>query len=74
MTKDQIKNVLDRVPAWPEQRQQELAEIALEIEAEMSGVPYRATDDELQAIDEGLSGPAASDDEVAAAWQRFRRR
>lgn len=31
MTKDQVKAVLKRVPTWPEDRQQELAEIALEI-------------------------------------------
>jgi hypothetical protein len=28
MTKDQVKAVLERVPSWPEDRQQELAEIA----------------------------------------------
>jgi hypothetical protein len=33
MTKDQVKAVLDRVPTWPEDRQQELAAVALEIEA-----------------------------------------
>ena len=55
MTKDQNKAVLERVPTWPEDRQQELAEVALEIEAELAGAEYDATPDELAAIDEGVS-------------------
>jgi hypothetical protein len=73
MTKEQVKAVLERVSTWPEGRQQELAELALEIEAELAGVPYRATSDELSAIDEGLTGDAASAREVAAAFAKFRR-
>jgi hypothetical protein len=72
MTKDQIKAVLDRVPTWPEARQQELVEIALEIEAELAGTAYDATPDELAAIDEGLGGEAASEDEVKEAFAIFR--
>ena len=33
MTKDQVKAVLARVPTWPDDRQHELAELALEIKA-----------------------------------------
>jgi hypothetical protein len=73
MTKDQVKAVLERVPTWPEDRQQELAEIALEIEAELAGAEYEATPDELPAIDEGLSGEAASGEEVDAAFALFRK-
>ena len=56
MTKDQVKAVLEQIPTWPEDRQQELAEVALEIEAELAGAGYGATPDELAAIDEGLAG------------------
>ena len=73
MTKDQVKTVLDRVSSWPQERQQELAELALEIEAELAGSAYHATTDELEAIDEGLAGAAASDQEVDAAFATFRR-
>jgi hypothetical protein len=73
MTKDQVKAVLERVPTWPEDRQRELAELALEIEAELAGTGYDATSDELAAIDEGLAGEAASDEEVKAAFAVFRR-
>jgi hypothetical protein len=73
MTKDQIKAVLERVPTWPEERQQELVALALEIEAEFAGAEYNATSNELAAIDEGLAGEAASDEEVAAAFALFRK-
>ncbi len=64
---------MERVPTWPEDRQQDLAEVALEIEAELAGAGYDATPDELAAIDEGLAGEAASDEEVKAAFALFRK-
>ena len=73
MTKDQIKAVLERVSTWPEDRQQELAEVALEIEAELAGAGYHATPDELAAIDEGLAGEAADEEEVKAAFGLLRK-
>ena len=68
MTKEEVKAVLERVPTWPEDRQRELAELALEIEAEFAGADYHATSDELVAIDEGLAGEAASEGEVTVAF------
>ncbi len=73
MTKDQVRAVLERIPTWPAARQRELAEIALEIEAELAGAEYDATPDELAAIDEGLAGAAASEEEVKAAFALFQR-
>ena len=73
MTRDQVKAVLERVPNWPEGRQQQLAEIALEIEAELVGAGYDATPDELAAIDEGVAEETASEEEVKAAFAVFRR-
>jgi hypothetical protein len=73
MTEDQVKAVLERVPTWPEDRRQQLAEVALEIEAELAGAEYDATPDELAAIDQGLAGEAARDDEVKEAFAVFRR-
>jgi hypothetical protein len=72
MTEDQVKSVLARVSSWPQERRQELAELAMEIEAELAGQPYTATADELAAIDEGLAGGAASDQDVAEAFASFR--
>jgi hypothetical protein len=70
MIKDQVKGVLERVPTRPEDRQQELA---LDIEAELNSIGFDATSDELAAIDEGLAGEAASEEEVEAAFAVFRR-
>ncbi len=74
MTKKQIRAVLDRVERGPDERQQELAELALEIEAELAGRSYGATEDELAAIDEGLEGDAATEAEIEAAFAAFRRK
>jgi hypothetical protein len=73
MTKDQVKAVLERVPTWPGDQQQELAEVALEIEAELAGTEYDATLDEVAAIDEALAREAASEEEVKTAFAVFRR-
>jgi hypothetical protein len=73
MTKDQLATVLARVSTWPDDRQQELAELVLEIEAELAAAAYDATPDELAAIDEGLAGEVASEDEMKEAFAAFRR-
>jgi hypothetical protein len=73
MTKDEVKAVLERVPTWPEDRQQQLVELALEIEAELAGTEYEATPEELAAIDEGLVGEAANQEEVEATFALFHR-
>lgn len=73
MTKEQVKAVLDRVLTWPRERQEELAEIALEIEAELGSRAYHATPDELQALDEAELSGIANDEEVEAAFRTFRR-
>ena len=58
MTKDRVKAVLEPVPTWPEDRQQDLAQIALEIEAELAGRQVRGdTRRKLAAIaTKGLLG------------------
>jgi len=68
--------MLSRVARWPEEDQDELAQIALEIEARRHGV-YHATPAELRAIDEALAavsrGEIATDEEVEAVFAKFRR-
>ncbi|HKS89082.1 MAG TPA: hypothetical protein VJR70_06545 [Stellaceae bacterium] len=73
MTKDRLKAVFDRVSTWPEERQAELAELALQIEAEMSDGAYQASPEELEAIDEALAGERAGQDEIDTAFAAFRR-
>jgi predicted transcriptional regulator len=72
----ELRTMLARVERWPEEDQEELAQIALEIEARRHGV-YHATADELRAIDEALAaverGEVASDEEVEAVFAKYRR-
>jgi hypothetical protein len=66
-----LKDVLTRAQGWPEVDQAELIEVAQEIEARHAGA-YRATDEELAAIDEAEHSGVASDKEVEAAFRKFR--
>jgi len=76
MTAKALKDVMERVEAWPEEAQQELAEIALEIDADLAAGTYQATAEELGAIDQALEeierGEVATDEEVEAVFAKFR--
>jgi predicted transcriptional regulator len=76
MTAKALKEALQRVETWPEEVQEELAEIALEIDAGLKGGPYRATPEELEGIDRGLKaaqeGRFATDEEVEAILAKHR--
>jgi hypothetical protein len=63
------KEILQKVERWPEEDQEELAELAREIEARRTGV-YVLSDDERAAIADARRGAFASDDEAAAFWKR----
>ena len=68
-----LKELMRRAESWPQDAQEELARLGLEIEAEWTAAPYNATSDELAAIDAADSSDVASDAEVAAALAKFRR-
>jgi hypothetical protein len=72
MPTKQLKHLLERAETWPEEDQDELAELARDIEARRSGV-YHATDEELRAIDEADQSGVASGQDVEAAFRSFRR-
>jgi hypothetical protein len=65
--------VMPGIERWPEEAQIELAEIALQIDAELAGGDDHASLEELEAIDDGLAGEPATDDDVEAAFAAFRR-
>ena len=75
MTKRDVKAVLDRVLAWPEEDQEELAEVAREIEARQTEL-YQLTKDEREAVERALAEMRerkfASDEDVAAIFRRAR--
>lgn len=66
--------LLRRVQSWPENAQQELAQVALEIEAELNRGHYHATLDDLAGIDRGLSdvakGKFASGEDLEAVFAK----
>jgi hypothetical protein len=66
-----LQEIFARVEAWPEEAQEELAELALEIEAGRGGI-YHATAEELAAIDDADRSGLATPTEVAAALAKFR--
>jgi hypothetical protein len=67
------KQILEQVASWPEEDQEELAELAREIQARRSGV-YVVSDDERRAIEEALDelnrGERVSESDMAAFWRR----
>ncbi len=77
MAAPDLKDLLERVRSWPEEAQNELAAIASEIESELQGGEYLATQDELQIIDAAMSaidrGEVATEADVQAAFAKFRR-
>ncbi|MDO8398595.1 MAG: hypothetical protein Q7T45_12325 [Bradyrhizobium sp.] len=76
MKTKKLTEVLERVEAWPPHVQNELAEFALELDAEFKEGVYWPTPDELAGIDRGLRAAAegrfANDQQVEAAFAKFR--
>jgi hypothetical protein len=72
-----LREAMRRIEAWPEAAQEELAEIALEIDARVRGGQYHATPEELAGIDRGLKaareGRFATDQQVEAVFAKHRR-
>ncbi|MGH6684723.1 MAG: hypothetical protein ACRECA_12530 [Pseudolabrys sp.] len=68
-----IKELLQHVASWPEEDQEELADVARDIEARRTGV-YRATTEELKTLDDADRSGIASEQDVEAAFRSFRRR
>lgn len=76
MTREQIDSILERVRTWPEARQEDAALLLLAMEGQDMNL-YRLSEEERADIDEALEemarGEVASDEEVAAVFNRFRR-
>ena len=73
MTKEQINAVLESVRSWPRQDQEELAELAREIEARRTGI-YVMTDEERAAVREGLNQASRGEfvpDDAMDAHRRY---
>jgi predicted transcriptional regulator len=72
-----LAEIIRRADAWPESAQEEFAELAREIEAELKAGVYRATPEELAGIDRGLKdaadGKLATEEQVEAVFAKHRR-
>jgi hypothetical protein len=66
---DTTKKVLERVAAWPEEDQEELVEIARDIESRRNGF-YVLSADEQVAIEAARRSGFVSDADIAAFWKR----
>jgi predicted transcriptional regulator len=70
-----LKEVLEKAESWPDEDQEELVELAREIESRRSGI-YRLNDDERKAVEQGMadarSGRFASDAEIDAIFKKAR--
>ncbi|HEX8664520.1 MAG TPA: hypothetical protein VF744_10870 [Beijerinckiaceae bacterium] len=77
MTREQIEAVLARVRTWPIERQEDAARMLMTME-KIGLEPYILSDEERADIDEALAeierGEVASDEEVAAVFDRLRQR
>ena len=63
------KDILKKVAGWPVEDQEELAELAREIEARRSGV-YELSEAERKAIADARRGTFATDEQATAFWKR----
>ncbi len=75
MTRQGLEILLERVSTWPEEAQEEFVRSVTAIENKHVGV-YRLSDSEREAVRRGLAemreGKLASDDVVAAVFNRYR--
>jgi hypothetical protein len=71
-----MEKALEAVRGWPKDRQDEAAQLLLALD-QLGPTPYRASDEELRAIDEALGqvarGERATAAEVESAFARFRK-
>jgi len=75
MTAKVLLDALQRVKAWPDEAQAELAALILEMEAGLGEGVYQATPEELAGIDKGLRAAAegrfANEAEIDAIFAKF---
>ena len=67
-----LKELLQGIEQWSEADQAELADVLEQIKIRHRG-EYSATPEELQALDEADRSGIASEQDVEAAFQTFRR-
>ena len=75
MTKQQVKEILDRVLNWPVERQEDAARLLAEMERQDAS-PYRLSEEQVEEVRrrrlDFSSGQErhATDEEVAEVWKK----
>ena len=75
MTKEQVKEILNRVLTWPPERQEDAARVLSEME-EQDARPYHLTDEQVKEVArrradfKGGRERYATEDEMAALWKK----
>ena len=75
MTKDQVKEILDRVLTWSPERQDDAARVLRQME-EQDASPYRLSDEQVEEVErrraDFTTGKEryATDEEIAALWKK----
>jgi hypothetical protein len=71
-----LTEVLERIEGWPAEAQEELVDLALELDREFGDGNYEPTPEELAGIERGLRAAAegrfATDQQVEAVFAKFR--
>ena len=77
MTSKALKEAMQQAESWPEEAQEELADIAREIDASLKRGAYQATRGELEGIDRRLRAAQearfATEEQVEAVLAKHRR-
>jgi hypothetical protein len=73
MTKDQVKDVLDRVRTWPPERQADLAHIA-ELMEQQDNSPLRLSEEQAAEVRRRLADPNPETMTLAEFNERLKRR
>ncbi len=77
MTKEQVREILDRVLTWPPKRQEDAVQVLAAME-QQDASPYRLTDEQAEEVERRRADFAAgkeryaTDEEMAALWKKCR--
>jgi hypothetical protein len=75
MTKEQVKEILDRVLTWPPKRQQDAVQVLAAME-QQDASSYRLTDEQAEEVERRRADFAAgkehyaTDEDMAALWKK----
>jgi hypothetical protein len=75
MTREQVREILDRVLTWPPKRQQDAVQVLAAMEQQDASA-YRLTDEQAAEVEHRRSDFAAgkehyvTDEEMAALWKK----